>query len=103
MLEDTGVFASYGRGWEVLKGNFGQAFLLFLIQLGAQIALGLILFVPSIILTICCIFLPVLWAVSGLIQAYFSTMWTLAWRQWTGREGSSGEPVMIEPTPAPAV
>lgn len=103
MLEDTGVFASYGRGWEVLKENFGQAFLLFLIQLGAQIALAVILLVPSIIMTICCIFLPVLWAVGGLIQAYFSTMWTLAWRQWTGREGSSGEPVVVEPAPAPAV
>ncbi len=103
LLEDTGVFASYGRAWEVLKENFGQAFLLFLIQLGAQIALGVILFLPSIILTLCCIFIPVLWAVGGLIQAYFSTMWTLAWRQWTNREGASGEPAVVDPSPAPAV
>jgi hypothetical protein len=94
MLEDTGVFESYRRGWEVLRENLGQGVLLALIQLGIQIALGLLLFIPSIIMSCCCLLWPVLLAISGTISAYFSTTWTLAWREWTGKE------IFIEQAPS---
>jgi hypothetical protein len=84
MLEDVGVFEAYGRGLSVLLDNLGAAILLFLLQIAVSILLGIVLFVPTVILALCCIFWPVLLLIQGTIAAYFSTMWTLAWREWTG-------------------
>jgi hypothetical protein len=78
MLEDQGVFAAYKRGFNVLVDNIGSALLLFLIQVAIGIALGLILLLPAL----CCLFWPLLVLVQGAAAAFFSTMWTLAWRQW---------------------
>jgi hypothetical protein len=94
MLEDTGVFESYRRGWEVLRENLGQGVILALIQLGIQIGLFLLLFIPTRILSCCPLLWPVKWAINGTISAYFSTAWTLAWREWTGKE------IFIEQAPA---
>lgn len=99
MLEDTGVFEAYGRGWEVIKDNAGSVVLLWLIQVGIGIGLGIILIAPSFIAALCCILWPVLWLISGVIETYFSTLWTLGYREWTDRSGPSGEPVG-EPIPA---
>lgn len=95
MLEDTGVFESYRRGWEVLRDNFGPALILFLIQVGISIGLGILMLVPSIIMTLCCLLWPLLWVINGTIVTFFSTLWTLAWREWVGG-GISG----IEQAPA---
>jgi hypothetical protein len=84
MLEGLGVFASYRRGFEVLLANLGPAILLFLIQVGISIAFGILFLLPSIVITLCCLLWPLLWLVNGLTAAYFSTLWTLAWRRWTG-------------------
>ena len=84
MFDDLGVFASYRRGWDVLVGNIGQALVLFLIQIGINIAIGLVMIMPGILMTICCVLWPVLLLIQGAIAAYFSTMWTLAWGDWTG-------------------
>jgi hypothetical protein len=83
MIEDLGVFESYRRGLSVLFDNLGSAIVLFLIQIAVGIAIGILLFVPGLILALCCIFWPILLAIRGAIAAYFSTMWTLAWREWT--------------------
>ncbi len=100
ILQEKRVFESYIDGWGVLKDNLGPAVLLFLIQIGIQIVLWLVLVVPSIILTVCCccIAIPLMWVIGGTAQAYFSTVWTLAWREWMGKSGS--EPVVIEQAPA---
>jgi hypothetical protein len=91
MLEDLGVFEAYGRGLSVLFDNLGSAILLFLIQIAVSIVIGILLLVPSLILAICCIFWPVLLLIQGTVAAYFSTMWTLAWREWTA--APAAEPV----------
>jgi len=80
MLEDCGVFAAYRRGFEVLIANIGSALLLFLIQIGIAIASGLLLLLPAL----CCVLWPLLVLAQGVGAAYFSTLWTLAWNQWTG-------------------
>jgi hypothetical protein len=98
MLEDKGVLESYGRGWEVLSNNFGSAFVLALIQIGISLGLGVLLCLPAAFLAICCFLLPILWVINGAIQAYFSTVWTLAWRQWTGGEPAGS--FVIEKAPA---
>lgn len=86
MLEDTNVFESYGRGWQVLRDNLGEVFILFLIRIGIGIALFILLIVPSIVLAcLICIGWIILLLINGALEAYFSTMWTLAWRHWTRR------------------
>ena len=87
MLEDSGVLAAYGRGFKLLGENLASALLLFVIQVGIGIALGLALLLPAL----CCLVWPLLILVQGTSAAYFSTMWTVAWRQWTGAAPVPGE------------
>ncbi len=101
ITEDKGVIESYQRGLQVLRENLGPAILLFLIQFGIGIVLSFVLLVPSILIAFCCLLWPLLWVISGTVQSYFSTLWTLAWREWTGGNRPMGEPV--SPAPAPAV
>jgi hypothetical protein len=87
MLEGCGVFDAYGRGFRVLLDNFGSALLLFLIQVGFGLVLALILVLPAL----CCVLWPLLLLAQGTAAAYFSTMWTLAWRRWIGEDLGAGE------------
>jgi hypothetical protein len=96
MLEDTGVFESYQRGWAVLRDNLGEGVLLVLIQIGISIGIGIVMIIPSLIMAICCFLLPVLWVINGAVSAFFSTAWTLAWTQWTG----AGKGIVIEQAPS---
>jgi hypothetical protein len=82
MLEQEGVFGAYKRGLNVLFSNIGPALVLFLIQVVLNIGLGLVMVVPGIFMALCCVLWPVLLLIQGAIAAYFSTMWTLAWREW---------------------
>jgi hypothetical protein len=97
VIEGTGVFESFSRGWEVLRNNFGEAFLLFLITIAVRFMLGLALLVPSVIIACCCFLWPVGIALAGLIETYFSSLWTLAYLQWTGKDSPASRDV------APAV
>jgi hypothetical protein len=85
ILEDLGVFASYRRGIAVLLENIGPALVLFLIQIAIGIAVGIAMFIPGILILLCCVLWPLLLLINGAKTAYFSTLWTLAWRQWTGQ------------------
>jgi len=82
MLEDLGVIASYRRGIEVLVGNLGSALLLFLIQIAVSIGLFIVMIIPGILMVLCCLLWPVLILIQGAFSAYFSTLWTLAWREF---------------------
>lgn len=94
MLENLGAIDSYRRGSSVLMANLGEAILLFLLQIAIFVVLGILLFVPGILLVICCFLWPVLLVVHGAVSAFVSTLWTLAWRTWTG------EPPKVEKAPA---
>jgi len=83
MLEDLGVFASYRRGVEVLLENVGPALVLFLLQIAIGVGLAIALLLPQILMALCCVLWPVLLLVQGAMASYFSTLWTLAWREWT--------------------
>ncbi len=84
MLENLGVVGAYRRGTEVLTANLGQAIVLFLVQIIVGVVVAVTLFVPSLIAILCCFLWPLLLVVQGGINAFFSTLWTLAWRTWTG-------------------
>lgn len=91
MLEDRGVFASYRRGLEVLGDHFGQALVLFLLQIAISIGIGLLLLMPGILVALCCLLWPLFLLAQGTFAAFYSTLWTLAWNEWTG------VPEVIEP------
>lgn len=85
MLEDLGVIDSYRRGWNVLVGNLGEAIVLFVLQIAIFVVLGIVFFIPGLIVALCCLLWPLLIVVQGAITAFVSAVWTLAWRQWTGK------------------
>lgn len=89
MLEDAGVLTAYQRGVSVLLDNFGPALALFVIQILVSVVIGALMIVPGLIVALCCLLWPVLIVVQGTVAAYFSTLWTLAWRQWTGETKSA--------------
>lgn len=89
MLEDLGVFASYRRGFQVLGSNLGPALILFLLQIAISIAIGLVLLLPGIVVALCCLLWPLLLLVQGTFAAFYSTLWTLAWNQWTASSGEN--------------
>lgn len=91
MLEDLGVIDSYRRGLQVLVDNIGPALVLFLLQIVIGILLGVFLAVPRLVMVVCCLLWPVLLLIQGAIATYFSTMWTVAWRHWTGMGGPAEE------------
>jgi len=91
MLEDLGVFNSYKRGFEVLGDNLGPALLLFLIQVALSIGIWVMMIVPTILIALCCLLWPLLILIQGAFAAYYSTLWTLAWREWV----SDGELVAV--------
>ncbi len=83
MLENLDVLGSYRRGLEVLGGNLGPALVLYLVQVALSLVLGLALLLPLALSALCCFLWPLLWFVQGGFEAFYSTLWTLAWRQWT--------------------
>jgi hypothetical protein len=88
ILEDLGVFPAYRRGWEVLTHNLGPAIILFLIQIVLLVVLGIGFIGPGIVMALCFLLWPLLLLISGMVEAYFSSLWTLAWREWTARSTS---------------
>ena len=96
MLEDQGVIDAYRRGADVLMANIGQAIILILLQIAIFIVLGLLLFLPGLLLVLCCCLWPLLLLLQGAIEAFVSALWTLAWRTWTG------EPPLAEKAPTTA-
>ena len=88
MLEGMGALSAYGRGFSVLMDNLGKAFLLFVLQVAISIALFIFLALPGIIAALCCFLWPLLILFQGAVAAFFSSLWTLAWREWTGRKAA---------------
>lgn len=86
MLEGESFLAAYRRGLDVLLANIGPAVVLAVIQIGINLAMGLVMIVPGIFMALCCVLWPVLLVIEGIKAAYFSTVWTLAWQEWTAAE-----------------
>ncbi len=84
MLEDLDVISSYRRGFEVLGDNLGPAVLLFLLQIAISFGIGIMMLIPGILIALCCFLWPVFLLIEGGFNAFYSTLWTLAWREWTG-------------------
>lgn len=85
MLEGLGVLASYGRGFSVLMENLGPALLIFILQVVITVVLAIVLLPAGVFVALCCLLWPLLFLFQGFMASFFSAVWTLAWRQWTGQ------------------
>jgi hypothetical protein len=104
IIRGSGVFGSFGKGFNILQSNLGKSLLVWLINIGLRIAtwiavglalliVGLGLFLPTIILTTQglstaalvagivagVILLPLIILVSAALGTFFHAYWTLAY------------------------
>lgn len=116
VLEDMGVFESIGRGWQVIKDNLGEVIILLLLFLLLGFLIGVVtlaVFIPLAALSfapaalrmfdggaievmdialasgglLCMIFLGA--AVNAIYIAFRSTVFTLAYGEFTSKKGVS--------------
>jgi hypothetical protein len=128
VVEGTGIFAGLKRGWQVVKKNPWQLILMSLILgigggiinfiLAIPIFLAMLpLIIPLISgsmealkttgiisLSLCCIYLPVLYLLSGILTAYIQSTWTLTFLRLSGRTTEVPlSPVEVLPEVPPSV
>jgi hypothetical protein len=82
ITENKGVIASYRRAWNILRSNFISALLLAILHLTIRTVIHSGLTIPAIFSSFCFAVSPLLWIINGIVQAFFFTLWTLAWREW---------------------
>ncbi|MCL6509684.1 MAG: hypothetical protein K6U78_03255 [Anaerolineae bacterium] len=126
VLENLGVVDALRRGWEVIRSNLGNIILLALLMLVISIVVGFLVAIVAGLLftpTLAAVFIGVgreggigagtiilgaltfliVVVVSAIINAFFtafaSTVWTLAYRQFTGASGVLAEPTAPAPLP----
>jgi hypothetical protein len=128
VVEGTGIFAGLKRGWQVVKKNPWQLISMSLILgIGAGI-INFILAIPIFLamlpliiplisgsmdalkttgiisLSLCCIYLPVLYLLSGILTAYIQSAWTLTFLRLTGNPTEESlAPVEVLPEVPPSV
>lgn len=126
VLDGTGVMDGIRRGWEIFRANLGNiillAILMFIISLVIGFVVGIVsvaLFAPVLITSVISLgndgtlgagtivlgvitFIAVV-IVAAIINALFvafnSSAWTLAYRQFTGRELTAATPPPAAPLP----
>ena len=128
VIEGTGIFAGLKRGWQVVKKNPWQLILMSLILgigggiinfiLAIPIFLAMLpLIIPLISgsmdalkttgiisLSLCCIYLPVLYLFSGILTGYIQSTWTLTFMRLTGKTTEEPlAPVEVLPEVPPSV
>ena len=105
VLEDQGILGGIRRGWGILIGNLGEVAVLWLIFIAIGIGVGIVIGVPMTMIGLV-VLLPLVLAViaspifliplllvvlvlgllsvalRGVVEAYTSTVWTLAYRQF---------------------
>ncbi|MBN1119928.1 MAG: hypothetical protein JXJ17_02530 [Anaerolineae bacterium] len=84
-LENCRPVASFRRGWDILKSNAGQTAFLVMLQLILGLLINALLHLPGEFTTLACLLRPVGWLINGLLIAFFSVLWTLAWHAWAGQ------------------
>lgn len=80
--EDTDMVGSFSRAWQVFRPNIGPLAVLLLIQIAINLPLALIILLPLGILSICPLIWPVSWLAGGLVSAWWTAVWALAWEDW---------------------
>jgi hypothetical protein len=110
VLRGEGVIGSVGSGYRLLRRNLGRSLLVWLIQLGLMLAagialliLGLLLFLPTILLAVAeytiaaiatgvvagLILLPLLIVAIAVLGTFNDSYWTLAYLRLTNQGGTT--------------
>lgn len=83
LLENLSVLASYQRAARIVRDHFGAAVGLTALQLLLALAADIVLFLPNVVLTLCPLGWPLQWILNGALAAFFNTLYTLVWQEWT--------------------
>ncbi len=122
VTEGLGVSESFRRSWEVLKQNLGPIIVIGLILLFGSLVIGLVMALPLIAAVLpaaaglafgtdqsttsglvtaglcLVVYLPLMIVANGILQTYVTGVWTLSFRQWTGRaKGILAIPAEVPP------
>lgn len=122
VTEALEVKEAFRRSWEVFRANLGPIILVALIVLFGSAVIQLVLALPLIAAVVpavaglafgtdqssttglvtagvcLAVYLPLLIVANGILQTYVSGVWTLSWRQWTGRtKGGAVLPAVVPP------
>lgn len=87
MLDDARFFASFRRGWRIFWTNQSTSIPILFLALLIWLATTILLILPESFVSLCCILWPIMWILSGTLRSYLSTLWTLAWQEWTKADG----------------
>lgn len=127
VLEDLGVTAAFRRGWEILKANLGNIIVLGLILIVIDFIAGLVLVAPFFAIVIptlfisaaaganqpntgvlaiaalaCLCYLPIAIVAAGIVHAWTTSVWTLAYRKFIGSAPALPSAPPMSPPPMPA-
>jgi hypothetical protein len=115
VLDNLGIGDGLRKGWEVARANVGPIILLALIIFIGSGIIGFIIAIPIIaavvplifsaasnnpntawVTVICCaIYFPILLLLSGILNAYVQSVWTLTYMRLTAKPSDSA-PVVLE-------
>jgi len=116
VLEDLGISDGFRRGWEVVRANVGPIILLTLILFIGSGIVGFIIAIPLIaavlplifsaarntsgpvwITVVCCaVYFPILLVLSGILNAYMQSVWTLTYMRLTAKPPQDNPPIILE-------
>lgn len=82
ILEDRRAVDSFRRGWTVLHAHARPFAFLLAGQVIAALLVGWGLHLPRLLSPALVVLQPVNWIVGGLLVAWFSASWTVAWKAW---------------------
>jgi membrane-anchored glycerophosphoryl diester phosphodiesterase (GDPDase) len=115
VLENLSIGDGFRRGWEVVRANVGPILILTLIIFIGSGVVGLIIAIPLIaavfplifsaasnntspiwITVVCCaLYFPILLILSGILNAYVQSVWTLTYMRLT-KPPQDNAPVVLE-------
>ena len=115
VLDDLGIGDGLRKGWEVVRSNAGPMILLALILFIGSGVIGFIIAIPIIaavfplilgaasnntnpvwITAVCCaVYFPILLVLSGILNAYVQSVWTLTYMRLTTKPQDNA-PVILE-------
>ena len=116
VLENLSIGDGFRKGWEVVRANVGPVLVLTLIIFIGSGIVGFIIAIPLIaavlplifsaasnttgpiwITVICCaVYFPILLVLSGILNAYVQSVWTLTYLRLTGKPPQDNPPVLLE-------
>jgi len=122
VLEELGVMPAISRGWDIFRANLGPIILMAIILTIIGVVVGLVFAIPILIIVvpaalafaignarntkplilagICfCLYLPVLWLLSGILVSYTESAWTLTYMRLTHKPAGGNTPASSDGGP----